>query len=1158
MAHTSKLITVISILLLIACGKVIGKSTLAAQELPSVFSSTRPSPSLTQGKWIKITTTTEGVYKLSAKKLKEAGFSNPNDIRIYGQGGRMLPERLSLIAPPYMTQQSTWVHNGEVYFFAHGMVNVFFDSKLQGYAPETHLYSLKGYYLVTENPSLPPMGLQDGYAYTASPNSTITTYDATFVHEVDRVSLKKSGRILFGEPLSAQTKTPIIFNLPDKPAKPEARISFAHITHPGNNKKIPVIISSGSSEVTDEILDKEDYTSSNYLAGIYHRRSYPLQINSGTQVRLEASLGAQARSSYLDYMALTVQLPLSYKAGKQLIFTKALENLPQTAATYVIAGASPEGRIWRIEEANGVADMPYKQISGGLSFEALVSTANAQPTCFVYFKPSDAYEVQEMVTLSNQPDFASMEVPDYVILTTETLREEAERLAEHHRTNNHLKTIVVSQQEVFNRFSQGTPDATAYRLMMRYFFDRSEDPGYHPLLLLFGDGVYDNRKISDDFKAPELQKTEMLLTYQGYNSTNVYSYTSDDYFGCLDPADDDKTLGSKKLSVGIGRLPLRTLKEAKQVVNKIIDYDLNKEPGKWKSRALFVADNQDGYSHLTQAEFQCQTLEEVMPALNATKVYMDAFPLETQNGRTSSPAAKKKLMDELDKGLLLLNYTGHGGPAAWTDEQILTMTDVLNANYKNLPVWITATCDFTNFDHPTTSAGEEAMLHPHSGAAALFTTTRVVMDLDNKAMHAQLIKHLFAQQKDGHLNPLGHVMCFSKNAMNKGDTINKLNFLLIGDPAIRLKMPHLTAEITAIDGAELPNQSFVSLQAMQKVLMEGAVVDADRSVQGNFDGTMYITIYDARQKVQPHPDNASKYGTQISFYDYPGAIYNNSVPVKGGRFSFEFVVPKDIAYASENGKISLYAFSDSKNEAIGIERSIRIVPGVPNNPVTDTIAPKIESFFLGHTGFQPGDAVGETPLFVAEISDESGLNLGGGGIGHDITLTIDERRDLSFVLNNHYSASVDKANTGIVQYMLPRLEEGNHTATLTVWDVCNNSTTHNFDFRVRAGQTSKILRATVYPTPAKEGEAIYFDLYNNTPKEEVDVVIELFDLGGHRVARSATQRTRSQWQEPARIEWTPQTSYGTAVAPGIYTYRIVATYPNSLPFVYSNKLVIVR
>ncbi len=341
MAYTSKLITVISILLLIACGKVIGKSTLAAQELPSVFSSTRPSPSLTQGKWIKITTTTEGVYKLSAKKLKEAGFSNPNDIRIYGQGGRMLPERLSLIAPPYMTQQSTWVHNGEVYFFAHGMVNVFFDSKLRGYAPETHLYSLKGYYLVTENPSLPPMGLQDGYAYTASPNSTITTYDATFVHEVDRVSLKKSGRILFGEPLSAQTKTPIIFNLPDKPAKPEARISFAHITHPGNNKKIPVIISSGSSEVTDEILDKEDYTSSNYLAGIYHRRSYPLQINSGTQVRLEASLGAQARSSYLDYMALTVQLPLSYKAGKQLIFTKALENFPQTAATYVIAGASP-------------------------------------------------------------------------------------------------------------------------------------------------------------------------------------------------------------------------------------------------------------------------------------------------------------------------------------------------------------------------------------------------------------------------------------------------------------------------------------------------------------------------------------------------------------------------------------------------------------------------------------------------------------------------------------------------------------------------------------------------------------------------------------------------------------------------------------------------
>lgn len=1118
-------------------------------------------PRLTEGTWLRIATQQEGVHKLSAQQLKAAGFTNPANVRIYGCGGKMLSERLSDSAFPYMLPQPTWIHNGEVYFFAHGPVQFFYDRAIGGYARTVHLYSTQGYYLVTENAALPAHSIEKK-SERANANPTllpaIRSYDALFLHEIDRFSPKKSGRLLFGEPLSAQNKVPVIFTLPQAPVSKEAMLTFAHLLHPGKEKFIVVDFHSGSSHVADTVWSREDYTSSTYLAGIYHHKSRALELEPSNTVRFDISIGAGGKEAFLDYMTLMVQCPLTYNSGQQLLFSRKIKGFPEQIAPYhITGGTAQDGHVWRVGEKNRVTEIPLQSDGSGVLFEAMVSTEEKQPSRFVFFQPKDAREVTVVNTLEKQPDFSNTTSPDYVILTTESLRSEAERLAQYHRTENNLNVLVVSQQEVFNRFSGGTPDATAYRLMMRYFAEKASSADYYPLLLLFGDGVYDNRKIADDFKLPEFQKTEFLLTYQGYNSTNVYSYTSDDYFGALDPTDDDKTLGRKRIGVGIGRLPLRTIEQAKQTVDKIIYYDRNTDLGKWKSRTGFVADNGDGFSHLSQADAMCSLLEKLQPALNISKVFMDAFPKETQNGLTSVPGAKRKLMEELNKGLLLLNYTGHGGPTAWADEQLLTLPDIVGASYTKLPVWITATCDFTNFDHSSTSAGEEAMLNPRSGAAALFTTTRVVMDLDNKAMNLELLKHLFRKEESGHLTPLGHVIGMSKNAMSKYDTINKLNFLLIGDPAIRLKMPHLSAEVTSINGEAPLTNGFIKLQAMQRVAIEGAIVDQQRSVQGDFNGSAYVTIYDAKQTIKALPLNDDENGYTTSFSDYPGTMYSAVVPVENGRFSFNFVVPKDISYAKENGRISLYAFSNSSNEAIGVEQGIRVIPGVPSDPVVDTIPPVVESFFLGRTDFTSGGEVGRTPLFVARISDETGLNLSGGGVGHDMTLVIDKRQDQSFVLNNNYSASVENPGKGDVTFMLPPLEEGDHTAVFTVWDAANNCTTVPFTFRVRAGITTPILRAVAYPTPLKCGEPMKLDLYNNGPGVDMNVTIELYNQRGRRVALSEPFKVQTSWELPAQIEWLPKTSYGTDLLPGVYIYRVIATEQDAIPTSYSDRIILI-
>lgn len=1131
--------------------------------------STGGSP-LDEGHWVRLSVTETGVHRISFAQLREAGIEHPAEVRLFGRGGAMLSEVIEANSLE-LTPVSIYVAEDAVYFYATGVTEWIADVAHQTFRHQQHIYSRKGYYLATDRADLPARRIEEqGVQPQATEGVTRTSFLAHVVHERDQHSLRASGRKLFGEPLgghplslSLSLPTPIV-------EEAEGKYQVAYVGLPAEKQPLELTAQLGGVTHQDIIRLSEDNTTRTYLAGIYHARGFTSSLASGAEtVAVQLQTSPAGRPAYLDYVTLTAPVALQYRGKGQLAF-RNFSTTPGAIAEHRIetTGTTSSLRLWGQTAGGEIVSIPMQEQGGAWTFTGAVTDAAGVPVEYRLFALSDAYAVEEVVALSHR-GVRLEQVPDYLMITTGALRPAAERLAKYHEEHSGLRVQVVTQQELFDEYNGGTPDATAYRLMLRDYMLRYEAEhgvgSYHPLLLLMGDGAYDNRKVTHDWSSRDLQMTEFLLTYQGENSTNVYSYSTDDYFGLLLAGQGDKSVGAQHLSVGIGRLPVRTLAEAEAVVDKIIRYDSEQVPGVWRTRACYVADNMDGYSHLEQADTIAALMERLQPELIISKVYMDAYAHKSVGGRTSVPEARRKLMDELKKGVLLLDYTGHGGPAAWSDEQILTQADIVRFDYPHLPVWITATCDFTNYDHPQTSAGESAMLNPASGAIALYTTTRVVMDRDNLRMNNALHRSLFTPQADGFLRPMGIVMRDAKNDLTKHDTTNKLNFFLLGDPALRLRMPAYETVIRDIAGVSLESLSrgeAVSLHAMDSVQVKGYIASSDAVVQGDFTGKLFVTVFDAKTTVKTHIDNAPGNDPDKirGFEDYPGLLYAGVAEVKEGLFDFSFIVPKDLTYSGRNGKMNLYAYSDAKGsvpyEAMGVSHAICVKPGVGQHSIIDTVPPEIRELYIGHPGFSMESPVGSTPLFVATLADASGINLSGTGVGHNMTLVVDGREDWTFNLNSSYTASEMEAGVGRVLYLLPELEDGDHTATFTVWDVCNNVTKQSFAFRVRAGQAPLVVESRARPGVLAPDDPLVVEVYNNAPGVEIDVTIELYDYRGALVAESPQMVTRSGYDTPALVSWEPKLQMGGALPAGLYIYRLRMTQGDSVSAYTSGKIVV--
>ncbi len=1093
---------------------------------------------LSEGRWVKIRVSENGVYRLSYDDLRNMGFSDPSKVSVHGYGGWPLDEDFSQEYIDDLPATPVWRGDNYLLFYGRGPVKWEYDTSEGAFTHTNNPYSTSGYYFVTdatETSDIAVAGQVEGAA------TRITTYDDYLLHEQELVSVSQSGRELFGEDFSgARPRTIATFSSIPGITDADGKVTMRFIAQ----------VPSGSGTATLSLNDLELLSLTipsiqtvrpeirEYTNAIGRESTVPWRGEKSETNQVVVSYGSSGHNNvYLDYIRM--QFVRDLRPYGACTFFRSLVSVGNVSR-FVISGADANTLVFDVTDTRDVKRMETTLEGSELAFTIPAGTLRE----FALVQVNQSLPAPEVVGEVSASNLHGMEQQDMIIIAAPSLVTQAERLAEAHRERDGLAVQVVTPEAIYNEFSSGTPDATAYRRFMKMFYDRSVTLGTPPrYLLLFGDGIYDNRGLCADTR--NVNRTNMLLTYQSEESLDISTFVTDDYFALLDD-DSGVNISRDMMRLGVGRFPVRTTAEATQMVDKVIAYMNNENPGKWKNSVTFVADdgnNTDGFStnHMNQANQIADAIEEEHPEFMVNKIYFDAY---TKNSQGTYPDVHNAIGRALRDGQLLINYTGHGGTTHWADEAVWTQSDISNSTYEHLPVWITATCDFTRFDDVATSAGESVFLNPTSGGIALFTTTRVVYSGDNFTLNQRLIDNLFQREADQRLT-LGEAMMYTKRALSGS---NKLNFILIGDPALPFAYPDYRARVTSVNGEPVSEGPF-EFQALANVTIEGEILDPAGNPAPDFSGILRMTVLDSRETMTTLGNDSEPF----TYEDYPNTIYIGQDSVRGGTFRFSFRVPKDISYSGKEGKMNLYASS----EALGVEAqgafSDFTVGGTADVAETDTIGPEVRLLYLNDSSFVSGGRVNATPYFVARLWDQSGVNITGSSLGHDMTLTIDSLPSRSYTLNSYYALLPDSANVGMVQFSIPELDPGIHTADFKVWDILNNSTTYTFTFEVVEGLKPNLFEVYASPNPAREGVEFY--LRHDRPETNLEVTIYVYDMSG-RFLWSGTRTGSSELFKEYVVSWDLRDGGGRRLRPGVYLYRAGIRSNGSKEATKANKLII--
>ena len=1105
-----------------------------------------PNSVLSKGKWVKGEITETGVYKVTFDDLKKWGFDNPDNVGVFGYGGNQLSE--SLAAEYYiddLPEVAIWKEKGSDGVFGSGDYLLFYgkglikwEYKNDVFERTNNHYATKAYYFFHQKESGKAKEMATLPAVTATKAVNLETFDEYYLHEKELYSPSKSGRELFGESFAASTEQRFSVSLPgivaDLPGK--ATLNF-------------LIGSAGSSSATVKLSINGEEVVSNY---------FPYALTTTTSdwttigkkeantVNISFNKGSSTTSNpYLDYFIIQYKRKLQPVAGFTLFRNTEAINAD---ARFTIGNTTSGTTVWDVSNGENPVRVELKE--GGSSQRYFETKADNTLREFALIDKTKSFlSVGEVKSIENQNLHDATKFYDMFIIAPPAFVKYASQLASEHQVRDNLRVLVVTPEEIYNEFSSGTPDVTAFRRLIKMFFDRSgalddvftaDAPKY---LLLYGDGAFDNRFISETWKRIDSQN--FLLTYQSKES--IYtdsSFVTDDYFGFLSDADDTKSIDYKKISLGVGRFPVRTDAQAKVALNKTVTYMNNQVVGAWKNNLVWVCDDgsangsySDYDSYMIAAEEITSELEKDHPEFINNKVYLDAFEKKTIAGKGSYPAAHDKLHNKILKdGALIFNYMGHGGPTGLADEQIVTMADTKELSYPQWPLWITSACDFAHFDGISTSAGEEVFLNPKGAGIALFTTTRSLYWPPAMRLNKQIISDLF-EKKEGRRLTLGETMKNAKRVMSDG--ISKLHFILLGDPAMKLAYPEYSIQVDSINGTAITEMPEMQLKALERITVTGRVIDPDGNFDTSFTGELAMKIFDSQDTITCLNNNKSQRKGDdpkpFKYFDYPNVLFVSKDSVFNGEFKFTFLVPKDISYSNKPGKMNFYASHNDGSNMIEAQGAFLdfVVGGANEDVVEEFDGPEIKEFYLNDASFVPGATVNESPLLIARIFDENGINISGSGIGHKILVCINNQTALTYSANDYFQFLTGSYQEGYLSFSIPALPAGRHTLKLTVWDLQNNVSFKEVDFEVDPGLKPELLDLAIYPNPARD--KVTFSISHNRPEASLEVGIYVYDLTGQLVWQYKEQGESGALQN-YNTDWDLTTNAGHLPS-GIYLVR---------------------
>lgn len=1092
---------------------------------------------LATGEWYKFGVTQDGIHKIDASFLKKIGINltglNPKNLRIFGNGGAMLPQANAIIRANDLTENAIFVE-GEtdgkfdnqdfILFYGESPHRIFYDEKALRFRHETNVYCDTTYYFLNISTSA---GLRVQEAITVAANQTITSYDNYIFYEKDLKNIVNSGREWYGEDFGSLTNSrDFSFNSTNLLANSKILLTSAVVGAAYGITKMQVSLSGGivgTQEFNAITPDRYDYkgreTINTFVIDSKQQNGSDLKIN----LRYDRN-GLSSGIAYLNYLGLQTRRELWFEG--QSLFVRSLESLLFPSVTYQIKNSTNNIlKIWDLTNPVRPQNITANTTASFASFSAESKSLHT----FLLFSGNDFPEPIPVRTVRNQ-NLHGFSTPNLLIISPEKFKEQALRLADFRRTNDGLTVQVATTEEVFNEFASGQPDVSAIRDFTKYLYDRQ--PQTLRYLLLFGDAKYDakNRLLS----VTSSQLNDYVPVYESRESlTPLYSYSSDDYFGFLENTEgiwSEDYAGDHSLDIGIGRLPIKNITEAQIIVDKLIRYTSPEALGDWRQKINFVADDGDGNIHQADADYLAQSVNSQYPAYHVNKIFLDAYTQTTDGSGQKAPSVNDAIRRSLDKSLII-NYTGHGGESGWAEEQILTRADILSwNNFNRLPLLVTATCEFGRYDDPNVVSGAElALLSAKGGAIGLLTTTRPVFANTNFLVN-DAFYHFAFQAINNQMPRLGDLMRLTKNNSLSGR--NNRNFALLGDPSMRLAYPQQQIVITKLNSKTLEKTD--TLRALSKITLEGEVrVLGSQAINSSFNGQVFVKVFDKETQMTTLGTESSR----MSFVERKNLLFEGLMSIRNGRFVGSFVLPKDIDYRYGLGKILLYATSsDNKTDAAGTLTNV--VVGGGTSVVADNQAPNIQAF-MNDEGFKNGMSIPANSSLIVKLSDANGINLALGGIGHETTAILDDT--LKYILNEYFSPTLDDFKSGTIYFSFLNLLPGIHQLKVKSWDSYNNPAEVILNFVVDK-QIPNLRNVRCFPNPFVDQTTFAFD--HDWQGSDLEVILEIFNATGQRVYH--LERTEYQAISPfTNLMWAGITDSGEKIAKGIYFYRIFARSINT-------------
>lgn len=1126
------------------------------------FSSVHNSP-LSSGDWYKFAVDTTGVFKLDRSFLNSIGVDlsgvNPKNIKLFGNGGARLPEANSAFRYVDLQENAIYIkgeednsfdNNDYILFYAQGPNTWLPNLNTNTATHQKNIYDDKAYYFIHVANNLGKR-VQPSAPLNQVASSTITTFNDYAVHELEKENLDNFGQQFFGENFTVNDTQNFSLDFTDIDLSQNisVKLSVGAVSDTNTNFELNYnsqnIINLNVGSVGYTTIGATTYQAANFTA-----------INEVLDFELKfLNNGNPSAKGFLDYIEVNGIKKLIAR-DKQFSFRNySLANSVSTNyEEFIIENKDNIKQIWnvtdrinpmKIENTSSNSDFTFVAQGGELQEYILINNLN-------YYSPiklNSSY-------VANQNLHAIQDI-DYLIITKDELLNQANRIADFYKNNQNLSTLVLTEQTIYNEFSSGGKDPVAIRDFIKHLYNNaSANDKRIKYVLMFGDTSFDFQNIEGN------NRDVNVIAYQSKNSTSLASsYVTDDFFVMLDDNEGEfyNSNGSGDLiDVAVGRMPVKNRSEAVYAVDKVLNYYNEEAFGKWRNHIALVADDVDNASSdfglVIKVEQVADLIKQYKPVYNLTKIYADSYVQQISSGGQSYPQVREAINNAVERGSLIIDYFGHGGENGWGSERLLDVPQIHAwHNINTLPLFITITCEFSRFDNPVrVAAGESVFSNPNGGAISMITTARAVYISFGGEFNIDLMADLLAFNTTDEYS-IAESLVKSKNS-NASQT-QRLFINYFGDPAMKLARPKSNVKVTHMNNIDA-SQDLDTIKALSHVHFKGVVTDNNDNLLTNFNGELSVIVYDkSEDRTTLNNDNNFINGnpTIITFDSRESKIFNGKATVENGLWEFDFIAPRDIRIAYGNAKLSFYA-NDETIDKNGYTKDI-IIGGINYDAPEDNIGPTIK-LYMNDESFIDGGNTNESPLFLAILEDESGINTSLTAVDHDIVAILDGDQSNPIIMNDYYETEADNFRKGKVKFPFRDLSVGLHTITFKCWDTYNNPSEASVSFVVVSDSELVLDNVLNYPNPFINYTEFWFN--HNKPGEALEAQVQIFTVSG-KLIKTINEQVLTNGTLSRSIKWNGLDDFGNKIGKGVYIYKLsVMVVSSGLKAKKIEKLVILQ